>query len=168
MKIFIIGISGSGKSYLANRLSEKLKIKHFDLDDLYWETKYSKKRDKQERAKILNSILENENDWVFEGIYNIWTENIRDKADLIIWLDLPKNLMTWRILKRWLKRRKESREKLKEVLSLIKFQRSYRKYKEKFDGSFYESHKDFLKDFKNLIIVKNKKDLEEVYKKFGL
>ena len=168
MKIFIIGISGSGKTHLANKLSEKLKIKHFDLDDLYWEIKYSKKRDKQEIVKILNSILENESDWVFEGIYNIWTENIRDKADLIIWLDLPKNLMTWRILKRWLKRRKESRESLKEVLSLIKYQRSYKKYKEKFDGSFYESHKEFLKDFKNLIIVKNKKDLEKVYKKFDL
>ena len=168
MKIFILGISGSGKTFLAKKLSEKLKIKHFDLDNLYWEIKYTKKRDKSKRAKILDKILEKESDWIFEGIYNIWTEKIRDEADLIIWLDMPKNLMTWRILKRWLKRKKESREKLKEVLSLIKFQRSYRKYKEKFDGSFYESHKDFLKDFKNLIIVKNKKDLEEIYKKFGL
>lgn len=33
MKIHIIGCSGSGKTYLANALSKKYNISHFDLDD---------------------------------------------------------------------------------------------------------------------------------------
>jgi adenylate kinase family enzyme len=34
-KIFILGISGSGKSYLAKKMSEKLGIKSYDLDDIF-------------------------------------------------------------------------------------------------------------------------------------
>ena len=36
MKIHIIGCSGSGKTYLANALSKKYHISHFDLDDIQW------------------------------------------------------------------------------------------------------------------------------------
>ena len=36
MKIHIIGCSGSGKTYLANALSKKYHIPHFDLDDIQW------------------------------------------------------------------------------------------------------------------------------------
>lgn len=37
MKIHIIGGSGTGKTYLAKKLSEKFNIPHFDLDDLFWD-----------------------------------------------------------------------------------------------------------------------------------
>ena len=37
MKIHIIGCSGSGKTYLANTLSKKYNISHFDLDDIQWD-----------------------------------------------------------------------------------------------------------------------------------
>ncbi|MFH0701512.1 MAG: hypothetical protein V2A62_03685 [Candidatus Woesearchaeota archaeon] len=36
-KIHIIGGPGSGKSYAAKRLSQLLKIPHFDLDELHWD-----------------------------------------------------------------------------------------------------------------------------------
>ena len=41
MKIRIIGCSGSGKTYLANALSKKYNISHFDLDDIQWRRKCS-------------------------------------------------------------------------------------------------------------------------------
>ena len=37
MKIRIIGCSGSGKTYLAKRLSKKYNIPNFDLDDIQWD-----------------------------------------------------------------------------------------------------------------------------------
>ena len=46
MKIRIIGCSGSGKTYLANALSKKYNISHFDLDDIQWDNnakEYGKK-----------------------------------------------------------------------------------------------------------------------------
>ena len=52
MKIHIIGCSGSGKTYLANALSKKYNISHFDLDDIQWDNnakEYGKKRTLDER-----------------------------------------------------------------------------------------------------------------------
>jgi adenylate kinase family enzyme len=69
-KIHIIGISGSGKSHLANILSNKLNIPKFDLDDIYYETKYSKIRDKIKRKEIISQIIKENNDWIIEGVYN--------------------------------------------------------------------------------------------------
>jgi adenylate kinase family enzyme len=69
-KIHIIGISGSGKSHLANILSNKLNILKFDLYDIYYETKYSKIRDKIKRKEIISQIIKENNDWIIEGVYN--------------------------------------------------------------------------------------------------
>ena len=62
MKIHIIGCSGSGKTYLANALSKKYTIPHFDLDDIQWDNNakgYGKKRPLDERKALLQEILYN-------------------------------------------------------------------------------------------------------------
>ena len=53
MKIHIIGCSGSGKTYLANALSKKYNISHFDLDDIQWDNnaKIWQKRTLDERKR---------------------------------------------------------------------------------------------------------------------
>ena len=60
MKIHIIGCSGSGKTYLANALSKKYNISHFDLDDIQWDNnakEYGKKRTLDERNALLQEII---------------------------------------------------------------------------------------------------------------
>lgn len=42
MKIHIIGGPGSGKTYLAEKLSKELGIQHYDLDELQWDNKTDK------------------------------------------------------------------------------------------------------------------------------
>ena len=39
MKIHIIGGPGSGKTFLAEKLSKELGIRHYDLDELQWDNK---------------------------------------------------------------------------------------------------------------------------------
>ena len=53
MKIHIIGCSGTGKTYFANKLSNKYNIPRFDLDDIQWTNKYQSKN-----LKEINKILE--------------------------------------------------------------------------------------------------------------
>lgn len=75
MKIHIIGCSGSGKTYLANALSKKYSISHFDLDDIQWDNnakEYGKKRTLDERKALLQEILYNNDEWIIEGVYYAW------------------------------------------------------------------------------------------------
>lgn len=62
MKIHIIGGSGSGKSHLAETLSAKYGMPHYDLDELQWDSSgaYGQKRAPEERRRLLDEILENQ------------------------------------------------------------------------------------------------------------
>ena len=97
MKIHIIGCSGSGKTYLANALSKKYNISHFDLDDIQWDNnakEYGKKRTLDERNALLQEILYNNDEWIIEGVYYAWVQQSFDEADKIYVLDMPSYLYT--------------------------------------------------------------------------
>lgn len=158
-KIHIIGISGSGKSHLANILSNKLNIPKFDLDDIYYETKYSKIRDKIKRKEIISQIIKENNDWIIEGVYNSWTEEIPQNADIIIWLDLPKNLLSFRIIKRAIS---EKRKNIKELLNLLEYQRSYHKIRKGKKISKFVGHTQLVECYKNkLIKITSEKEVKK-------
>ena len=91
MKIHIIGCSGSGKTYLANKLSKKYNIPRFDLDEIYWDNSqndYGIKRTEEMRDYLFSEVLEN-NSWIVEGVYYSWVERGFREADLIYVLDMP-------------------------------------------------------------------------------
>lgn len=101
MKIHIIGCSGSGKTYLANALSKKYNISHFDLDDIQWDNnakEYGKKRTLDERKALLKEILYNNDEWIIEGVYYAWVQQSFDEADKIYVLDMPGYLYKSRII----------------------------------------------------------------------
>ena len=107
MKIHIIGCSGTGKTYLAKRLSNKYNIPHYDLDNIYWDNsfqKYGIKTEVEKRDKLLKNILEKDS-WIIEGIYYKWLEQSFKDADIIYILDLPKYIYKFRIIKRFIKRK---------------------------------------------------------------
>ena len=107
MKIHIIGGSGTGKTYLANLLSIKYNIPHYDLDDLFWDNsanQYGVKMPIGKRNEMLNRVLQNE-DWIVEGVYDSWLTDSFEKADTIIVLDIPKRVYKYRIIRRFIKRK---------------------------------------------------------------
>ena len=110
MKIHIIGCSGSGKTYLANALSKKYNISHFDLDDIQWDNnakEYGKKRTLDERNALLQEILYNNDEWIIEGVYYAWVHQCFDEADKIYVLDMPGYLYKSRIIMRSIKRKRD-------------------------------------------------------------
>lgn len=127
MKIHIIGCSGSGKSYLARKLSKKYQIPCYDLDDLQWDNEsesYGIKMDPAKRNTLLQEILKQEN-WIMEGVYYKWVGDSFRDADIIYVLKIPSLICKYRILKRFLRRRLKletgKKETLSSVLNLIRW-----------------------------------------------
>ena len=131
MKIRIIGCSGSGKTFLAKRLSEKYNIPNYDLDDIQWDNSqnsYGIKMPTEKRNRMLNDILQ-QSDWIIEGVYYAWVLKSFEDADLIYVLNVPRWLYKFRILRRFVKRKigleKGKKETFKSVLALLKWTNTF-------------------------------------------
>ena len=131
MKIHIIGGPGSGKSFLADRLSRQLGIPHYDLDDLQWDNAaagYGTKRNPQQRDALLHQILQQE-DWIIEGVYHKWCGPCFAQADRIYLLEVPRSRYRFRILRRFFRRKlglePGKRESLRSVAQLLRWADRY-------------------------------------------
>lgn len=159
-KIYIIGTSGSGKSYLAQKLSKKYKVPHFDLDDIFWEVKYTKKRDEEEKKELLSNIIQNNQGWVIEGVFTSFVSEAIQNADEIIWLDLHPWLMSYRVVKRSIKNIGKGEENFHGIKCLLKDIKNY-----KGEGGMYHKHKEILEKHEvKYILIQNKKQLENYLK----
>ena len=107
LKIHIIGCSGTGKTYLARKLSKKYNIQHYDLDDIQWADSadgYGLKMPVNKREELLKQILIQES-WIIEGVYYAWVTESFQMADFIYVLDLPSYIYKYRIIIRFIKRK---------------------------------------------------------------
>lgn len=94
MKIHITGNAGSGKTTLANKLSHELGLDVFGLDVIVWQEGWKKSSPEFKAAKIDDLIsLEN---WIIEGV----SDQVRDVADIVIFLDVNRAISYWRCSKR--------------------------------------------------------------------
>ncbi|MBS5096485.1 AAA family ATPase [Roseburia inulinivorans] len=165
MKIHIIGCSGSGKTYLANALSKKYNIFHFDLDDIQWDNnakEYGKKRTLDERNSLLQEILYNNDEWIIEGVYYAWVQQCFDEADKIYVLDMPGYLYKSRIIMRSIKRKlgilNGKKETLKSVYNLLK-------WTETFQNKNLKEIRSILDRYDNKVIwLSRKKDVAKIIK----
>ncbi len=97
-KIHIIGIAGSGKTTLAERVSDHCGIPAFDLDPIVYDAEGE--RPAIEIARRIDEIRALDG-WVTEGAYrDEWLRPLLDDADAIAWLDPPFAAAMWRIVKR--------------------------------------------------------------------
>jgi len=86
MKICIIGPTGSGKTDLAKELSERYRIKHTNLDYVFFKHVVDKSRIELPEKKWkenLNKLVSDKN-WIIEGVNPLI--EVFEKADKIIYL----------------------------------------------------------------------------------
>ncbi len=106
-KVLVIGPGGAGKSTLANQLGELLHIEVLHLDKFYWQSGWVE-MSKPEWLKTVEKLIRRDA-WIMDGNYS-GTLDIRFKAcDTVIFLDMARTLCLWRVLKRDLMYRKQSR-----------------------------------------------------------
>ena len=159
-KIHIIGIYGSGKSTLAEELSKLLKIKTYDLDEIKYKRKYDIIRPVKDRLRIVKSISK-KSQWITEGAWLDYALDLYKKADLVIFLQIPKRELYKRIVLRHFKRKlngiEYSGNNFKNTLKILNNVRKY--FEDPTHFMTIKSHKKYLKQAKNVIIIKNKQDI---------
>jgi adenylate kinase family enzyme len=110
-RVVVVGVSASGKSTFARKLSEKAKLPFFLMDAIMWNPGWQYIGDEATVEK-LNEIGAKE-EWIIEGYISTEARTfLFERADTIIYLDYHPIVATLRYLKRWLKHRKNPRPEL--------------------------------------------------------
>ena len=94
MRLHITGNAGSGKTTLAKKLSQTLAIPVASLDSVVWKEGWVA-ASKKERA-LGEERLTIQDSWIIEGV----SKTVRDYADYIIFLDVPRRICLLRCFKR--------------------------------------------------------------------
>lgn len=87
-RIFVIGNGGSGKTWLAARLAERLHVPSVHLDDFHWLPNFVGERPRDERDRLVAEAAD-DSSWVMEGVYGSILKQVLPRVTTLIWLDLP-------------------------------------------------------------------------------
>jgi adenylate kinase family enzyme len=122
-RIVVQGASGSGKTTLAVALAARLKFPHLELDGLFHQPNWTPLELETFRSSV--EEFTEQRQWVIDGNYSHVRDIVWLKADVIVFIDLPKSQVMFRVVKRTLGRlfRREdlwngNRESFRNVMSL--------------------------------------------------
>jgi len=111
-RIAIVGPGGAGKSTLARRLGERLGLPVIHLDAEQWRPGWvPTPEDAWERR--VRALVAGER-WIIDGNYGGTMEIRFGAADTIVFLDFPRRICLWRVLRRQLRYRGRSRPDMTE------------------------------------------------------
>lgn len=100
-RVLVAGLSGSGKTTLAARLADVLGVPHVELDSLHHGPGWAP------RPTFLDEVrgLAEADAWVTEWQYTPARPILAERADTLVWLDLPFRVSLARVVRRTLRRR---------------------------------------------------------------
>lgn len=132
MRIHIVGGSGSGKTYIAQKLAAHLNLPHYDLDDVFWDNtapQHNTRADPAVRDAHLATLVAGDK-WIIEGVYHKWLLPSFTAADHVIVLTVPLWLRQVRIIRRFTKQallapRSLRRGVLTGLLTLLRWNAAY-------------------------------------------
>jgi adenylate kinase family enzyme len=105
-RVLLAGTAGSGKTTLAERIAETLGTPHIEIDALYHGPNWSPRDSFESDVTQFSS----QSHWVTEWQYSQVRPLLADRADLIVWLDLPHLSVIWQVVRRTIRRRRRREE----------------------------------------------------------
>lgn len=162
-KVLVIGSSGAGKSTFSRRLGEVTGLPVIHLDVLFWNPKWVE-TPKDEWSKKVEKAVRGDN-WIVDGNFSGTMEMRLRECDTVIFLDFPRTVCVYRILKRVLTYRKGTRPDMAQGCD------------EKFDWEFtkwvwnypkrskpkVEALLERFADEKTIIRLKSKRNIEKFF-----
>jgi adenylate kinase family enzyme len=97
-RIMIIGQPGSGKSTLAQALGARTGLPVIHIDRIHWQSGWVE-RSKAEKTRLCLEAEQRER-WIFEGGHSATWHSRVARADMLVCLERPVILRTWRVLRR--------------------------------------------------------------------
>ena len=154
MKILIIGTVGTGKTTLARKLSKEYNIKYYEIDSIvHDDSNNGIKRSIEEQNKIIKEI-DKEKSWIIEGTLRKNLYYLLEKADKIIYLNIPRRIRNVRIFTRYIKQKfKIEKSNYKPTMEMLKLMYKW--------SNEYEKDKNEL--LKHLNIYKEKLETIEKF-----
>jgi adenylate kinase family enzyme len=101
--------SASGKSTLGRALGERLGVPYVELDALHHGPNWTEATAEELRAKVEPIVAQD--GWVIDGGYTAKIGHlVFDRADTVVWLDLPMRVWLPRLLRRTVRRIRHNEE----------------------------------------------------------
>lgn len=100
-RVLVAGTSGSGKTTLAVRIAAALGVPHVEIDSLYHGPGWTPRSSFEADVHRFGAGPA----WVTEWQYRQVRAFLADRADLLVWLDLPRAVVMRQVVRRTLVRR---------------------------------------------------------------
>jgi adenylate kinase family enzyme len=101
-RVAVFGTTGSGKSWLAERLADRAGLRVVELDALFWGRDWQPAPVDLFRHRVERET--SEDGWIVVGNYGQVRDLVWRPADTLVWLDLPLPVVMSRLLRRTVKR----------------------------------------------------------------
>jgi adenylate kinase family enzyme len=102
-RVSVVGCSGSGKSTVGRRLARDLSVPYIELDSIFHQPGWVPLPRDEFRRRVAE--LTAADGWVIDGNYSSSVQSlVWDRADTVVWLDLPRRTVMRQVIWRTLRR----------------------------------------------------------------
>ena len=101
-RVSLVGVSGAGKTTVSRKLAASLGVPFVELDGIFHQPDWVELPGDDFRERVGAALAAP--GWVVDGNYSAVRDLVWDRADTVVWLDLPRRLVMRRVILRTLRR----------------------------------------------------------------